>query len=189
MPLLFQRRFRQFVNGVWVNASFNKTSAANDDASEHASTDLHNNDGLPSSAIGRSFLRKKVVVPPLSSHYTHLDRLDNYLQRISSSRLSLLCAPAGYGKTSLLSYWIKQQKGEALNTAWLTLDIRDNDIIRLCSYLIESLSCVLDDDAKDRLYQLLSSDANRWNEVLSERLVVQLVASRHRCSDGKGVVQ
>ena len=160
-----------------MKASFSKTSAANDDASGYTSksTDQIIYDDLSSSAIGRSFLRKKVTVPQLSQHYTHLDRLDSYLERINASRLSILCAPAGYGKTSLLSYWVQKNANSASRVAWLTLDVRDNDIIRLCSYLIESLSSILDDTSKDALYLLLDAHACRWSEAVSEKLVIQLV--------------
>ncbi|UZE95186.1 LuxR C-terminal-related transcriptional regulator [Alkalimarinus alittae] len=168
-----------------MKASFNKTSAANDDASESASKSLDHiiHDGFSSSAVGRSFLRKKVIVPSLNQHYTHLGRLDKYLQRIKSSHLSIVCAPAGYGKTSLLSYWVQHSENNVESVAWLTLDVRDNDIIRLCSYLIESLSCILDDKAKEALYALLDVHACRWNETVAEKLVVQLVSKIEATDD------
>lgn len=160
-----------------MKASFNTTSAANDDASGYSSKSVDQtiHDDVSQSVVERSFLRKKVTIPALSEHYSHLERLDPYLERITTSRLSILCAPAGYGKTSLLSYWVHQNTNSGTGVAWLTLDIRDNDIIRLCSYLIESLALILDDESKEALYQLLDEHACRWSEAVSEKLVVQLV--------------
>nr|WP_285903094.1 LuxR C-terminal-related transcriptional regulator [Alkalimarinus sediminis] len=120
-------------------------------------------------------MRKKITIPPLSDHYHHLDRLDPYLERINTSRLTLLCAPAGYGKTSLLSYWANKDTSSVAQIGWLTLDVRDNDIIRLCNYLIESLASVLDDESKDSLYKLLDAHACRWSETFSEKLVALLI--------------
>ena len=52
--------------------------------------------------------------------------------------LTLLAAPAGFGKTHLLIEWTKQTR---LPVAWLTLDGEDNDLDRLFRYLIGALRC------------------------------------------------
>jgi LuxR family maltose regulon positive regulatory protein len=57
-----------------------------------------------------------------------------------SRKLILLSAPAGFGKTTLLSEWIKQEK---LKAAWVSLDEGDNDIIRFLSYCVAALQTVL----------------------------------------------
>ncbi|WP_250657323.1 LuxR C-terminal-related transcriptional regulator [Alkalimarinus coralli] len=160
-----------------MKASFGKTSAANDEASGYTSKSIDQiiKGGNSPSVIGRSFLRKKIIAPALSPHYTHLDRLDGYLEGIRNSRLSILCAPAGYGKTSLLSHWIQKDKANLPQIAWLTLDVRDNDIVRLCSYLLESLSDVLSEVVKEGLYLQLDAYGGRWSEAASEKVVVQLV--------------
>lgn len=51
-------------------------------------------------------------------------------------RLTLLCAPAGYGKTTLVSEWIHARK---LRAAWLSLDEGDNDPVRFLSYLVAAI--------------------------------------------------
>jgi LuxR family maltose regulon positive regulatory protein len=157
-----------------VKVSFSIASAANDEAKECLvnSTKYIAEERLP---IGRSFLRKKIVIPPLSEHYIHRTRLDPFVRKISLSRLSILLAPAGYGKTSLLNYWLKNEKVLFPHVAWLTIDSRDNDIFRLCYYLIESLSCVLDSDTKTGLYSLIDNSSSHWSESTSERLVIALV--------------
>jgi len=60
--------------------------------------------------------------------------LDDALQPFK--RLTLISAPAGYGKTSLASAWILDRK---LPTAWISLDEQDNDPIRFIGYLLAAL--------------------------------------------------
>ncbi len=55
-----------------------------------------------------------------------------------SRRLTLVRAPAGWGKSSLLSTWSAATE-ESRRFAWLALDRADNDPIRFFMYLIESL--------------------------------------------------
>jgi LuxR family maltose regulon positive regulatory protein len=53
-----------------------------------------------------------------------------------SRPLTLLSAPPGFGKTTLLSEWIAQEKPRV---AWLVLDADDNDPVRFWSYFIAAL--------------------------------------------------
>jgi LuxR family maltose regulon positive regulatory protein len=61
-------------------------------------------------------------------------RLDEGLRL--GHRLTLVSAPAGFGKTTLLSDWIRQTDRPA---AWLSLDEGDNDPTRFLAYLIAAL--------------------------------------------------
>lgn len=60
-----------------------------------------------------------------------LDRLDGAL----SKRLTVIHAPAGYGKTSLLLQWRDLHRQDALLIAWLTLEKDDSDPKRLTQYI------------------------------------------------------
>jgi LuxR family maltose regulon positive regulatory protein len=64
-----------------------------------------------------------------------LDRLNGGMR--SGCRLTLLSAPAGYGKTTLLVAWVAQC-GRIV--AWLSLDEGDNDPVRFMHYLFAALS-------------------------------------------------
>src|SRR5512134_1898431 len=71
--------------------------------------------------------RENVVIRP------HLiQRMNEGLRR----KLTLVSAPAGFGKTTLLSEWIAAYKGSA---AWLSLDEGDNDPARFWSHFIAAL--------------------------------------------------
>ena len=50
--------------------------------------------------------------------------------------LTLISAPAGFGKTTLVSQWLNQTPQAV---AWLSLDDEDNDPTRFLSYLIAAL--------------------------------------------------
>ena len=57
-------------------------------------------------------------------------------------RLLLVCAPAGYGKTTLVGAWVHQitsGAGPNQGAAWLTCDAEDNDAARFLSYLVAAL--------------------------------------------------
>ena len=74
--------------------------------------------------------RRKVVLRP------HLiERLNEGLHR----KLTLVSAPAGFGKTTLVSGWVA---GCERPTAWLSLDEGDNDPIRFLTYLVAALQTI-----------------------------------------------
>ncbi|MFN2243590.1 MAG: hypothetical protein ACK2U2_14960, partial [Anaerolineae bacterium] len=96
-------------------------------------------------------LQTKLHIPRPPSHLTarpHLvERLDAGLQ--SGHRLTLVSAPAGFGKTTLLCEWIRRQgAGDAPPAdtqprfAWLFLDESDNDPTRFWSYVVGALRTV-----------------------------------------------
>ena len=62
------------------------------------------------------------------------------LSKAVDHRLTLISAPAGFGKTSLLSLWLS---GQELNCGWLTLDDSDSHPGRLLRYFIEMCSNVV----------------------------------------------
>ena len=66
-------------------------------------------------------------------------------------KLTLVSAPAGYGKTTLIADWLRLA---AAKTAWLSLDESDNDPTRFLSYLVAALERVsehLGDDSRAML--------------------------------------
>jgi len=58
-----------------------------------------------------------------------------------SNRLTLVSAPAGFGKTTLLGDWLTQLESRSVDTqvAWLSLDEGDNDLARLLTHLAATL--------------------------------------------------
>ncbi|MBI5563730.1 MAG: AAA family ATPase, partial [Chloroflexi bacterium] len=105
-----------------------------------------------------------------------LQQLDADLR--SNHRLILLSAPAGFGKTTLLSEWIANNTDQ-LRFAWISLDERDNDRDRFFNYFIAALQTVdssLGQTAASVLQTPLSSDATYPFEAILTSLINDLAA-------------
>jgi LuxR family transcriptional regulator, maltose regulon positive regulatory protein len=66
-----------------------------------------------------------------------LELLGNSIDR----KITLVSAPAGYGKTTLLAQW-SHAVGDSLSFAWVSLDEQDNDPTRLWRHIVEALHLV-----------------------------------------------
>jgi LuxR family transcriptional regulator, maltose regulon positive regulatory protein len=83
---------------------------------------------------------KLYIVPPRPKAVLRdrlVARLDEGLA--SGCKLTLISAPAGFGKTALVSEWIAGCERPA---AWLSLDIEDSDPVRFLTYLVAALQTV-----------------------------------------------
>ena len=65
-------------------------------------------------------------------------RLVSLVDQVLAARLTLLHAPAGFGKTSLLSCWQDTLVDREIPVAWLSLDDHDHDVFQFMSYLMEA---------------------------------------------------
>jgi LuxR family maltose regulon positive regulatory protein len=95
---------------------------------------------------------------------------DSLVARLSDApgaRLALIRAPAGWGKSTLLSQWRSAEQGRR-SFAWVTLDSSDSDPIRFWAYALEALRSV-DPDVGSRSMALLGAPGV---ELLSEMLPV-----------------
>ncbi len=86
--------------------------------------------------IQQPLLYTKLYIPQLRSNLVPRLDLIEILNKGISNKLTLISAPAGFGKTTLISEWIAQIKEPV---AWLSLDEDDNDPIRFFRYLIAAL--------------------------------------------------
>jgi len=75
--------------------------------------------------------------PELVSRLRLIEKLNDGLHR----KLTLVSAPAGFGKTTLISEWVQAvcKSDPIVATAWLTLDDGDNDPVRFLTYFIAAL--------------------------------------------------
>jgi LuxR family transcriptional regulator, maltose regulon positive regulatory protein len=81
-------------------------------------------------------LATKLHVPRLRTHLVPRVHLVERLQQGMPRPLTLVSAPAGFGKTTLLAQWCAES---GMPVAWLSLEPEDNDPTRFLSYLIASL--------------------------------------------------
>ncbi|SFT53120.1 LuxR family transcriptional regulator, maltose regulon positive regulatory protein [Geodermatophilus amargosae] len=66
-------------------------------------------------------------------------RLSERLSRGAESALTLVSAPAGFGKTTLLAEWLSTVPAEGRSVAWLSVDRRDSDPALFWTYVVTAL--------------------------------------------------
>lgn len=81
----------------------------------------------------------KFNIPNIDSKVVKRPRLFKKLDTCFDYRLTLVTAPAGYGKTTLVTSWLSEKKKRKLITTWLSLDEDDNDSECFWSYFFMSL--------------------------------------------------
>ncbi|HEX6304528.1 MAG TPA: hypothetical protein VFZ76_10090 [Anaerolineales bacterium] len=81
-------------------------------------------------------LTTKFYLPPARPNLVLRPRLVELLNAGIISQLTLVSAPAGYGKTTLVSEWRVSEAGRNYPIAWLSLDPDDNDPARFLAYEI-----------------------------------------------------
>ncbi len=81
-------------------------------------------------------LRTKFSVPPIPPEFIPRPRLTERIDRGVMGLLTLIVAPAGFGKTNLLIEWAKESN---LPVAWLNIDSDDNDPYRFFGYLVGAM--------------------------------------------------
>jgi LuxR family maltose regulon positive regulatory protein len=83
-------------------------------------------------------LATRFSVPRLRASFVPRSRLTTRLNQATGHKLTLISAPAGSGKTTILSEWIADNTNMR-SVAWLSLDEGDNDLIRFWRYCITAL--------------------------------------------------
>ncbi len=87
-------------------------------------------------------LTTKFYIPPVRPKFVSRPRLVEQLNAGLHRRLTLISAPAGFGKTTLLAGWIHGADAPQRDVAWLSLDEGDADPARFFAYLIAALQQV-----------------------------------------------
>lgn len=130
-----------------------------------------------------TYLTTKVCIPPGRSDLVKrpglLARLVQESGRENGSRLILISAPAGYGKTTLLSEWAAGQPKEGV--AWLSLDESDNEPGRFWSYFLLALERAYPGLAAPTLALLQAPNPPGVEEILTRLL--------NALTDSKGTVR
>src|SRR5689334_17883571 len=78
-------------------------------------------------------LSTKLYIPPPPPKVVHRPRLIERLNDGLRHRLTLISAPAGFGKTTVVSEWVA---GCDRRVAWLSLDKGDSDLTRFLTYFV-----------------------------------------------------
>ena len=92
-----------------------------------------------------ALLETKLYVPRPRRGLVLRPRLSERLDRAAVSKLVLVSAPAGFGKTTLLTEWLAARPAALADrrlAAWLSLDRGDNDPASFWAYVIAALRTV-----------------------------------------------
>ncbi len=81
-------------------------------------------------------IRTKLHRPPVTQDHLHRERLLDRLEKNRQRPLTLVSAPAGYGKSTLLSCWLESCESPS---AWVSLDENDNDLRVFLSYFMAAV--------------------------------------------------
>jgi LuxR family maltose regulon positive regulatory protein len=94
-----------------------------------------------SGLVAPPLLVTKLAIPPPSPTLVARPRLADRLEAAATGRLALVVAPAGSGKSTLVSQWCQEQAPGRV--AWLSLDTDDNEPRRFLQYLCAALERVV----------------------------------------------
>jgi LuxR family transcriptional regulator, maltose regulon positive regulatory protein len=114
-----------------------------------------------------SILASKLYLPRLRPNVVSRPHLIERLSAGLYRKLTLISAPAGFGKTTLVSEWIN---GSGQAAAWLSLDEGDNDPIRSLTYLVGALQTISPSVGEGILRALQSSQPPPPNAILAALL-------------------
>ncbi|HLD94696.1 MAG TPA: hypothetical protein VI703_10900 [Anaerolineales bacterium] len=89
---------------------------------------------------GTPLLSTKLYLPPARPNLVPRQRLTARLPEGLTRPLTLISAPAGFGKTTLLSEWRASDAGRGFPLAWLSLDEDDNNPTHFFTCLVAALA-------------------------------------------------
>ena len=129
-------------------------------------------------------LATKLYIPPPGPAFVPRQRLNKLLDDSLGCKLTLVSAPPGYGKTTLLSAWIAswQTKTAPKNQphfCWLSLDMGDNDPARFLVYLIAAIQTSAPSAGQSVLSSLQRQQPPDIENAVSE-LLIDLTATREK---------
>jgi LuxR family maltose regulon positive regulatory protein len=122
-----------------------------------------------------NLLVTKLYTPPARKNIVPRQRLLQVLNDAwkQDKKLILVSASAGYGKTTLVTEWVRATQTKS---AWLSLDEADNDPARFLAYLIAALK-LIDISIGEKTQVMLQSPQPLPPEVVLTTLVNEIAAS------------
>lgn len=109
-------------------------------------------------------LATKLFIPPRPAHRVHRPRLTDRLAAAPPPRLTLISAPAGFGKTSLVTEWARSADRPI---AWLSLDETDGDPARFLVGVISALQTVAPKLGEGTLARLQAADPESTDALVA----------------------
>ncbi|HEX6480689.1 MAG TPA: LuxR C-terminal-related transcriptional regulator [Ktedonobacteraceae bacterium] len=116
---------------------------------------------------GDPLLATRLHQPRPRGHLISRPHLTLRLQQGMERALTLVSAPAGFGKTTLLTQWLAEHETPA---TWLTLEVEDNEPVRFFSYLLAALQIL-----SPQLGKLARALLEASPSILLERVLTLLI--------------
>ena len=123
-----------------------------------------------STRVQEHVLATKFFVPASSHELIPRPRLESLLQEGLRRPLTLVSAPAGFGKTTLLAEWVHSLRQKTLEThrvAWVSLDAADNSALRFWTYVLTALDTCEPGLATPALQELQAPGVPALEEALT----------------------
>ena len=117
-------------------------------------------------------LSTKLNIPPVRLSHVPRMELIQRLDKLHANKLALIVAPAGYGKTTLVSEWVSQT---SLKVVWFSIDVADNDPVRFWDYVIAAIQSV-HPHIGDKAFVLLHEPQPLPVETILSTLINELLA-------------
>lgn len=119
----------------------------------------------------------KLYPPSLQRRHVPRARLIQQLNESITYKLTLLLAPAGFGKTTVLSEWIHSS---SFAVAWLSIDKRDNESIHFFRYVVAALKGATS-ELTDRTLTLLHAVPPPPFEMIMTTLINEIASISRPC--------
>jgi LuxR family transcriptional regulator, maltose regulon positive regulatory protein len=112
----------------------------------------------------KHLLRTKFYAPAVRFNQVSRPRLIELLNSGMDKTLILVSAPAGYGKSTLVSRWLKET---GALSAWLSLDAQDNDPTRFLQYLVTAIQPIVSGIGDDILGMLQGMQPAQYDNIIT----------------------
>jgi len=122
--------------------------------------------------VTTTLIHTKIGIPSVRSVLVPRRQLIERLNVGIHVKLTLISAPAGYGKTTLAAEWLR---GSQHSVTWLSLDEADNDPSRFLSYFLATLQ-IIDEKAGKETRSLLQAPEPPSQDALVTTLLNELTA-------------
>ncbi|NNL76324.1 MAG: transcriptional regulator, partial [Desulfobacterales bacterium] len=97
---------------------------------------------MADNTISISFIRTKLYKPSIHENHIHRQRILDKLDQGLQLPLTLVAAPAGYGKSTSVGCWLDTSSSPS---AWVSLDKNDNDLRLFLNYFVAAVQSMFPD--------------------------------------------